>query len=209
MNNLPRLPRIGWLEFRLLNMSCGWFYPAVNSSSGGWIQVAADFILRLTLVLTAGYEWLRLTTSCGWFYPVADSSSASWTRLTAELYFNISSKFKDLFCKIHYFYGLFSTPWFQTLVAASINLKKLEEAWRSFKTLAATDSSCSDWFELWRLIRNLRPIDYLQSFDPDVLWYQLKTQPIIYLKTRGWVFGTLSLAFQSLDQTLEAFKEMQ
>ena len=28
----------------------------------------------------------------------------------------------------------------------------------------ATDSSCSGWFELRRLIRDLRPIDYLQTF---------------------------------------------
>ena len=44
------------------------------------------------------------------------------------------------------------------------SLRKLEEAWRSLKTLAATDSSCSGWFKL-------RPIDYLQNFDPDAPWY--------------------------------------
>ena len=76
---------------------------------------------------------------------------------------------------MHHFYGLFSADWFQlpliqALAAASRTLKKLEEAWRSFKTLAATDSSCSRWFELRRLTRDLRPIDYLQNFDPDAPW---------------------------------------
>ena len=34
---------------------------------------------------------------------LSDSSPAGWTRLASDLYF------KDLFCKIHHFYGLFST----------------------------------------------------------------------------------------------------
>ena len=134
----------GCLEFRPLDTSYGWFRPTTDSSSSGWIRVAADSILRLTPVL----------------------------------YSNISSKFKDLFCKIHCFYGLFSTDWsqlplIQALTAASRTLKKLEEAWRSFKALAATDFSCSDCFELRRLIRDLQPIDYLQNFDPDGLWYPI------------------------------------
>ena len=172
---LPLIPSYGLLGFRWLDKSCGWLRPTADSSSSGWIRVTADSILRLTRVPVAGYDlrlipscgWLefrRFDTGCSWFYPMADSS------------FILSSKFKGLFCKVHHLYGLFSTNWFQlpliqALAAASRTLKKLEEAWRSFKTLAATDSSYSACFELRRLIRDLRPIDYLQNFDPDAPWY--------------------------------------
>ena len=120
------------------------------------VTAVADSILRLTGAPTAGYElrlsrvraagyklrlilswgWLKfkwLATSCSRFYVAADSSSAGWTRHAAQLYFNISSKFKDLFCKIHHFDDLFSTACFQllliqALVAPSRTL--LEEASR-------------------------------------------------------------------------------
>ena len=65
-------------------------------------------------------------------------------------------------------------------------MKKLEEAWKSFKTLAATDSSCSAWFELRRLIRDLRPIDYLQNFDPDAPWYILQVFNGFSSKSLDW-----------------------
>ena len=123
-------------------------HPDLSSSS--WIRVTADYILRLTRVLDATSGWfhpaadykLQLILFCGWL------ESAGWTRLAADLYFNISSKFKDLFCKIYHFYGLFSTTWFQlplilTLAAASSTSKKLEEAWRTLKKLQ--DLGC-DWF---------------------------------------------------------------
>ena len=164
----------GWLELPQLDMSCGWFYPAVNSSSGGWIQVVAvsssdsrvrvtaGYILQLTWVPAAGYN-LRLILPCG------QLESIGWTRLVADLHFNISSKFKDLFCKIHHFYCLFSTAWFQLLliqVAALRSLKKLEDF------LAATDSSCSGWFELRWLIWDLQ--DLLNQLPPEFwLWYPL------------------------------------
>ena len=139
-------------------MSCGWFHSPVDSSSGSWIRVAADSILRLTLVPTAGYElrlilscdwlefqWLnmtyswfilQLTTSCGWFCPAADSSFGGWTRNAAELYFNISSKLKDLFCEIHHFsfafYCLLSVT---TYSGSACCFKNLEAAWRSLRKL--------------------------------------------------------------------------
>ena len=73
----------------------------------GWIQAAADSILRLTWDLAAGYElrlsrvmaagykfwltpsygWLefrRLDMNCSWFYPEADSSFGDWIRVTAD-----------------------------------------------------------------------------------------------------------------------------
>ena len=105
-----------------LTMSCGWFCLATDWSSGGWIRVTADSIL-----------WL--TTSCGWYCPAVNSSSAGWTRLVNDLYF--TNKFKDLFCKIHHFYGLFSTAWFQLpLIQALAALKKsLKKAWRNLRKL--------------------------------------------------------------------------
>ena len=114
-------PYHGWLEFRQLDTSYSWLHPTADSSSGGWIRLKADSILRLD-------------SSFGGSVRVAADSIL---RLTRVLYFNISSKFKDLFCKMHHFYGLFSTDWFQlpliqALATASRTLKKLEEAWRSF-----------------------------------------------------------------------------
>ena len=181
----------GWLGFRRLNKSCDWFYSAAGSSSGGWIRVAADSVPQLTWVPAAGYKlqltpsygWLefrRLDTTYRWFHPAADSSSGGSIRAATDFILRltrvfISSKFKDLFCKIYHFYGLFSTDWLQlpliqALTATSRTLKKLQEASRSFKTLAATDSNCSSWFKQRRLIWDLGPIDYLQNFDPDAPW---------------------------------------
>ena len=78
-----------WLEFRHLDKSCAWFYPAADSSSGGWIRVAANSILLLTSVSAAGYklhlipshswfEFQRLDRSCGRFHCTADLSSSGW-----------------------------------------------------------------------------------------------------------------------------------
>ena len=68
----------------------------------------------------------------------------------------------------------FSYHWFRPWLLLQDpwnSLEKLEKAWRSFKTLAAIDSSSSSWFELRRLIRGLWPINYLQNFDPNASWY--------------------------------------
>ena len=111
---LPLSPSHRWLEFGRLDTSYSWLHPTTDSNSGAWIRLIADLFLRLT----KSCDWLgfwRLETSfqripsCGWFYPAADSSSAGWTRFRADLYFNISGKFKDLFCRLNHFYGLFST----------------------------------------------------------------------------------------------------
>ena len=127
-----------------------------KKSSSGWKRVAADSILRLFRVPVARYK-LQLSPSWSWLWvvavrPAADSRSAGWIRHAADIYFNIPIKFKNWFCKIHHFHSLFCTCWFQlpliqALAAASRTLKKLDEAWRSFKTLAATDSSCDGRFE--------------------------------------------------------------
>ena len=61
--------RLSWVPAAGCNLrldtSCGWFYPAANSSSGVWIWVADDSDPRLTRVPTAGYK-LHLTTSNKW-----------------------------------------------------------------------------------------------------------------------------------------------
>ena len=84
-----------WLEFRRLDTSCGWFYPAADSSSGGWIWIVADSFIRLTRVPAAEHElqllpsydcfkFQRLDTSCGWLYPVADKSPGGQMWATAD-----------------------------------------------------------------------------------------------------------------------------
>ena len=151
----------GWLEFWRLDTSYSWLHPTADSSSGGWIGLKVDSILRLTRVPAAWYE-LQLILSCSWleFYTVI---------------YQVNLKTYSAKYIIFNFYGLFSTNWLQlplihALAAASRTLKKLEEAWRSFKTLVATGSSCSGCLELWRLIRDLRSISYLQNFDPNAPW---------------------------------------
>ena len=94
----------------------------------------------LQLIHPAGDYELWLILSCNWLeFQWLDSNAA-------DLYFNISSKFKVFFCKMHHFYGLFFTTWFQVplmqaMTVASRTLKKLEEAWGSLKNL----------LEAWRL----------------------------------------------------------
>ena len=126
-----------WIRFRLIP-PCGWLWVVTDSSSGGWIWLKTDSMQRLT----KSCSWLqfqKLNTSYSWFHPSLDYDlrlilccgwleSTSWTRVAADICFNISSKFKDLFCKIQQFYGLFSTTWFQlplikALSAASRTLK--------------------------------------------------------------------------------------
>ena len=157
-------PYHGWLEFQQVDTSYRWLHPTADSSSGGWIRLKADFILRLT--------------SCGWFYSAADLSPAAGVglRLIYTLIYQVILRNYSAKCIIFIVFVLptdFSYHWsrlwllFQELWRS---LRKLKQAWRSFKTLAATDSSCSGWFELRRLIRDLRPIDYLQNFDSDAPW---------------------------------------
>ena len=67
-----------WVKFQQLDTSYGWIHLASVSgsmadlSSGSWIQVTADYILRLARALVAGYD-LRLIPSCGWLRVAADS----------------------------------------------------------------------------------------------------------------------------------------
>ena len=188
-----------------------------NWSSGGWIRIAADSVLRMTRVPAARYElqltpshgWLefkRLSTSYSWLHPTADSnsggsirlradSSCGWLRVVADsiltltrvsaaglemhLIYSLIYQVNLRTCSAKYiFFSCFLPPdfsyhWFRLCLLLQdhwSSLEKLEKTWRSFETLAATDSSCSGWFELRRLIRDLRPIDYVQNFDPDGPW---------------------------------------
>ena len=144
-------PSHEWLEFRQLDTSYSWPHPTADSSSGGWIRLKADSILRLTRVPAARYE-LQLILSCGWleFYTLI-------YQVNLRTY---SAKY--IIFMVCFLPTDFSYHWFRLwllLQESWRSLKKLEEAWRSFKTLAVTDSSCSGWFELRWLIRELRPID--------------------------------------------------
>ena len=155
---LTRVPTAGY-NLRLI-LSCGWLRVAADSSSGGMIRVTVDSILGLT-------------TSCGWFYPAADwvPPAGLDLRLTYTLIYQVNLRTYSAKCIIFMFFSLppdFSYHWFRLwllLEETWPSLNKLEETWRSFKTLAATDSSCSDWFKLRQVIRGLWPIDYLQIFD--------------------------------------------
>ena len=73
----------------------GWMRVAAVSSSGGWVQVTVDSILRLTRVLAPGFElplilswsWLEFRwfdTSCVWLRPTDDLSSDGWIRVKAH-----------------------------------------------------------------------------------------------------------------------------
>ena len=130
-----------WLEFQKLNTSYSWFHPSV------------DYDLRL--ILCCG--WLELQQTYALIYQV--------NLRTYSAKYNI---FMVCFLPPDFSYHwlrlclLLQEPW--------STLKKLEQALRSFKALAATDSSCSGWSELRRLTRDLRLIDYLQKFDPDAPW---------------------------------------
>ena len=172
-----------WLEFRWLDTSYSWLLPTANSSSGSWVRLKTDSILRLTMScgwlefrqLGTSYSWLhptadssssswirlkadsilRLTTSCGWFYPVADLSLPAWLglRLTYTLIYQVNLRTyssKYIIFMVCFLSPDFSYHWFRLRLLFQEHwrsLKKLEEAWRTFKNLAATDSSCSRWFE--------------------------------------------------------------
>ena len=168
------------LKFLQLDTGCGRLRPTLT-----WVPAAG-----YELQPTTSYDWLefwirlqadfilRLTTSYSWFYSVADSSPPAGLdlRLTYTLIYQVNLRtysakyiiFMVFFPPLDFSY-YWSWLWL-LLQAPQRSLRKLEEPWRSCRTLAATDSSCSSWFELRRLIRDLRPIDYFQNFDPDAPW---------------------------------------
>ena len=129
-----------------------------------------NYELRLTQVLR--YE-LQLIPSCGWLRVAADSilqltqvpPAELDLRLTYTLIYQINLRtysakfiiFMVCFLPLDSCYH-----WFRLWLLVQ-TLKKLEEVWRSSKTLTATDSSCSNWFELQQLIWDLRPIDCFQK----------------------------------------------
>ena len=149
----------GWLEFHCLDTNYSWLHATANSSSSGSIRVTDDSILRLN-------------TSCSWFYPVADLSLPAgldlWLTYTLICQVNLRTYSANyIIFMVCFLPPDFQLPLIHVLAAASRTLKKPEEAWRSFKTLAVADYSFISWFELRQLIRDLRSIDYLQNVDPD------------------------------------------
>ena len=135
-------PSHGSFEFRKLDTSYSWQHPTSDSSSSGWIRLKADSILRLT-------------TSCGWFYSEADLSPSAGLdlRLTYTLVYQVSLRTysaKYIIFMVCVLPPDFSYHWsrlWRLLQEPWRSLRKLEEAWRSFKTPAATDSSSSGWFK--------------------------------------------------------------
>ena len=131
-------PYHGWLEFRQLDTSYSWLHPTADLSSGGWIRLKADSILRLT-------------TSCGWSYSVADSSPPAGLdlRLTYTLIYQIilrTYSAKYIIFMVCFLPTDFSYHWSRLwllLQEAWRSLRKLEEAWRNLKKLQ--DPSCN-WF---------------------------------------------------------------
>ena len=149
-----------WFEFRQLDTSCGWFY-----LSYGWL------------------EFRRLDTSCGWLYPTTDSSFGGWIRVTADSssggWIRVAADSILRLTRVPaagYELRLIPSPgWFEFQCLDSGSgccFKKLEEAWRSFKTLAATDSSCDGGFESCDQLSTPRILTPIPS-DTDVwkLWF--------------------------------------
>ena len=166
---LRLIPSYGLIDFQQQDKSCSWLRPTNDLSSDSWIRVTADPILRLTRVPAAGYD-LRLIPSCGLTrvlaarYELQLILSCGWLEFYTLIYqVNLRTySAKYIIFMVCFLPTDFSYHWFRLwllLQESWRSLKKLEEAWRSFKTLAVTDSSCSGWFELRRLIRELRPID--------------------------------------------------
>ena len=180
---LRQTPSHGWLEFQWLGASYSWLHPTADWSSGSWIRLKGDTILWLTGVLVARYE-LQLIPSYSWIRVAADYivrlTRVPLAGLDLRLLYTLIYRVNLRTCSAEYIFFMvcflqsdFSYHCFRLCMLLQEpwrSLEKLEEAWRSFKALAATDSSCSDWFELRRLIRDLRPIDYLQNFNLDAPW---------------------------------------
>ena len=148
------------------------------SPSPSWIAVielqldatAANPLLWLAWVLAAGYElwlipchgWLemrRMDTSFGWFYPVGAWVLGARYEFQLIPYCTWLQAVRDSASWIKYI--VLMVCFLPADLISDCCLKNLEELWGSFKTLAATDSICSGWFELQQLIQDLRPINYL------------------------------------------------
>ena len=139
----------GWLEFQWLGTSYSWLHPTTDSSYGGsirltadsscgWLRVVADSILRLTPVPAAGLKtWLTYTL----MYQV--NLRTYFAKCIIFMVCFLPPDFSYHWCRL---WILLQEPW--------RSFKRLGEAWRSLeKDSSATDSNCSGWFELRRLIR--------------------------------------------------------
>ena len=161
----------GFLESRRLDRSYNWVkFPRLDTSLN-----KAESILRPTRVPAAKTDSiLRLTTNCGWFYSEADSTQPARLdlRLTYTLIYQVilrTYSAKYIIFIVCFLPTDFSYHWSKLWLLLQEpwrSLRKLEETWRRFKALAATDSSCRGRFQLRRLIRDLRPINNLENLTP-------------------------------------------
>ena len=118
----------GRLEFWRLDTTYSWHHPTADSSSGGWIRLKADSILRLTRVPAVRYDW-QLILSCGWleFYTLIYQVNLR-TYSAKYIIFMVCFLLTD-----------FSYHWSRLWLL-------LQEARKSFKILAATDLvAAADW----------------------------------------------------------------
>ena len=153
-------------------------------SSGRWIRLKADSILRLTRVPAARYK-LQLILSCGWleFYTLIYQVNLR-TYSAKCIIFMVCFLPTDFSYHWSRIWLLLQEPW--------RSLKKLEEAWRSFMTLAATDSSCSGWFETceqWTTSRILTPMPPDRFWTPEPECWALDTG-LWTLDATLWTLGS-------------------
>ena len=158
-------------------------------SSGGWIRVTADSILRLTRVPAAGCD-LRLIPSCGWleFYILIYQVNLR-TYSAKCIIFMVCFLPTDFSYHWSRLWLLLEEPW--------RSLKKLEETWRSFKNLAATDSSCTGWFKTCDQSTTSR---VLTLIPPDRFW---TPDPECWALNTGHY--TLDPGLWALDTALDCF----
>ena len=114
-----------WLEFWWLDTSYSGLHPTADSSSGGWIGLKADYILRLTRVPTTWYE-LQPILSCSWLELYTLIYQVNLRTYSAKYII-----FKVCFLPTDFSYHC-SRFWLL-----------LQEPWRSLKKLQ--DPNC-DWF---------------------------------------------------------------
>ena len=140
---LRRTPSHDWFEFRQLDVSYSWLHPTVNSSSGGWIRLKADTILRLTRVAATQHE-LQLIPSCSWLGVATDPILRLTRVLPAELDLRLlytliyqvnlrTCSEKSIIFLVCFLPPDFSYHWFRLCLL-------LQEPWRSLEQLQR--SSC-------------------------------------------------------------------
>ena len=204
--NLRLTSSYGSIEFRRLDTSCGWFHPLVDSSSGGWIQVSIDSILRLNRVPIAGHKlplspsnsWLEfrwLDTSYSWLHPTNDSNSGAWTQLKADFFLRLTKSYGWLrFWRLEMSYS-----WFHPVADPILRLTRVPPAeldlgmtytliyqvnLRTYSANRITFMVCFQahdfsyqWFRRWLLLQE----PWRSSKNFEEAWRNFKTKAIIII----------------------------